>query len=101
MTRANGKMTQKYAKLKKWPKITFRGLILVPEVVLKSGLRILIRAPEVPFLVPPKLLKCPVLAISGVPEMALRVPKSKFRDHFSIQTSPQKPPQEPKSDLEK
>ena len=32
MARANGKMTQKYAKLKKWPKITFRGPILVPEV---------------------------------------------------------------------
>ena len=32
MARANGKMTQKYVKLKKWPKITFRGPILVPEV---------------------------------------------------------------------
>ena len=32
MVRANGKMTQKYAKLIRWPKITFRGPILVPEV---------------------------------------------------------------------
>ena len=32
MARGNGKMMQKYAKLKKWPKITFRGPILVPEV---------------------------------------------------------------------
>ena len=32
IVRANGKMTQKYAKMKKWPKITFRGSILVPEV---------------------------------------------------------------------
>ena len=32
MVRANGKMTQKYAKLKKWPKITFQGQILISEV---------------------------------------------------------------------
>ena len=32
MARANGKMTQKYQKNAKWPKITFRGPILVPEV---------------------------------------------------------------------
>ena len=32
MARANGKTKQKYAKLKKWLKITFRGLILVPCV---------------------------------------------------------------------
>ena len=32
MVHANGKMTQKYAKVEKWPKITFQGLILVPEV---------------------------------------------------------------------
>ena len=32
MARANGKTTQKYAKLIKWPKITFQGLILVSEV---------------------------------------------------------------------
>ena len=46
----------------KWPKITFPGSEMVPKVskwgvlggvfVLKSGLRILIRAPEVPFSVP-------------------------------------------------
>ena len=52
-------------KIKKWPKITFRGPIWVPKVsffvvlgtslVYKSGLRILIRAPKMPFLVPPKL----------------------------------------------
>ena len=60
-----GKTT--YAKLIKWPKITFRGPILVPEVPfwefwgLVCGLRILIQAPEVPFSVPPKWLKTPVL----------------------------------------
>ena len=72
----------------KWLKITFRGPIWVPKgvflgvlgvvLVYKSGLRILIRAPEVPFLVPPNWLKRPHLANLGVPEMALRVPKSKF-----------------------
>ena len=32
-----------------------------------------------------------VFAILGVPKIALWVPESKFRDHFSIQTSPQNP----------
>ena len=32
-----------------------------------------------------------VLAILGIPEMAFWVPKSKFEDHLSIQTSPQNP----------
>ena len=58
----NGKMTKK----NKWPKITFRGPKWFPKYlnrgfrgvfVLKSGLRILIRAPEVPFSVPPKTPK--------------------------------------------
>ena len=46
--------------------------------VLKSGLRILIWAPEVPFSVPPKRPKWVFLAILGVPKMALGVPESKF-----------------------
>jgi len=58
---------------------------------LKSGLRILIGAPEVPFLIPPKWPKYPVFAILRVSKMALWMPESKFRDHFSIQTSPQNP----------
>ena len=33
----------------------------------------------------------PILVILGVPKMVLRVPESKFRNHFSIQTSPQNP----------
>ena len=33
--------------------------------VLKSGLRILIRAPEVPFSVPPKYPKTPILGVLG------------------------------------
>ena len=37
---------------------------------LKSGLRILIRAPKVPFLVPRKWIKAPVLAILGVSKLA-------------------------------
>ena len=45
----------------------------------KSGLGILIRAPEVPFFLPPKR---PIFAVLGVPKMALRVTESKFRDHF-------------------
>ena len=45
---------------------------------LKSGLRILIRAPQVPFLVPPKRPFWVFLAILGVPKMALRAPESKF-----------------------
>ena len=44
---------------------------------MKSGLRILIQAPEVPFSAPPKCLKTPVLTILGVPKIALRVFKSK------------------------
>ena len=40
----------------------------------------------------PKMAKNdPVLDILGVPKMALRVPESKFRNHFSIQTRPQNP----------
>ena len=58
---------------------------------MKSGLKILIGAPEVPFLIPPKWPKYPVLAILRVSKMALWMPESKFRDHFSIQTSPQNP----------
>ena len=58
---------------------------------MKSGLTILIRALEVPFLVPPKMTKGVVLANLGVPKMALRVPKSKFKDHLPPQTSPQNP----------
>ena len=50
---------EKWPKWITWPKITFLGSKMVPKVskwgvlggvfVLKSGLRILIRAPEVPF----------------------------------------------------
>ena len=43
-----------------------------------GDLKILILAPEVPFLAPPNWLKWVVLANLGVPEMALWVPKSKF-----------------------
>ena len=75
MARVAWKMAPKYQKNAKWQKITFWGRILVPEVAF--------------------------LGVWGVPKMALRVPQSKFRDHFSIQTSPKKPPQEPKSALEK
>ena len=46
--------------------------------VLKSGLRILIRAPQLPFLVPPKRQKWAILVFLGVPKMALGVPESKF-----------------------
>ena len=38
------------------PKVSFLGVLGV-VLVYKSGLRILIRAPKVPFLVPPKWLK--------------------------------------------
>ena len=75
----------------KWPKITFGGLIWVHWVyfsgvlgvvkVYKSGLRILIRAPEVPFLVPPKWLKLghfSQFAILGVQKKPLRVRQIKI-----------------------
>ena len=42
--------------------------------VLELCLRILIQAPEVPFLVPPKKPKWPIFGVLGVPKMALRVP---------------------------
>ena len=55
------------------------GFLAVRGVfVLKSGLRILIWAPQVPFLVPPKRPFWVFLAILGVPKMALGVPESKF-----------------------
>ena len=44
----------------------------------EGDLKILILAPEVSFLAPPNWPKWVVLANLGVPEMALRVPKSKF-----------------------
>ena len=49
--------------------------------VLKSGLRILIRAPQMPFWYPPKRPKWVILGgfgYFGVPKMALPVPESKF-----------------------
>ena len=58
----------------KWPKFTFPGSKMIPKVskwgfrgvfVLKSGLRILIRAPEVPFLVPPKRPEWVILGVLG------------------------------------
>ena len=45
--------------------------------------------PKCHFWYPPNPQNGVILAILGVPKMALRVPESKFRDHFSIQTSPQ------------
>ena len=46
--------------------------------ILKSGLRILIQGPKMPFLVPSKWIILGVLVISGVPKMAFWVPESKF-----------------------
>ena len=84
MVHANGKITQKYSKLIRWPKITFRGPNLVPEVSFwgfwglvyiekwssnfDSGTRSAIFG----------TLKMTVFAILRVPKMALRVPESKF-----------------------
>ena len=54
------------------------GFLAVRGVfVLKSGLRILIRAPEVPFSVPPKSQNVPFWAFWGLPKMVLGA-KSKF-----------------------
>ena len=47
-------------------------------IVLKSGLRISIRAPEVLFSEPPKHPKRPIFGVWGVPKMAVGVPESKF-----------------------
>ena len=52
--------------------------------VLESGLGILIRALEVPFLGPPKRQKWVILGVLGVPKMALRVPESKLLLHASL-----------------
>ena len=52
--------------------------VLEGVFVLKSGLRILIQALEVPFLGPPKRQKRVILGVLGVPKMALLVPESKF-----------------------
>ena len=52
--------------------------VLGEVFVLKSGLRIFIRAPQVPFSVPPKKPKWPIFGVLGVPKMALWVPESKF-----------------------
>ena len=71
----------KWPKSLKWPKITFRSPIWVPRWsnwgvlgvvwVYKSGLRILIRAPKMPFLAPPKLAK-----IARLGEMRFKRPFS-------------------------
>ena len=80
----NGKMT----KVNKMAKNHFSRVqngsqsvsvgVLGGEFVLKSGLRILNWAPQVPFSVPPKRPKWVFLAILGVPKVALRVTESKF-----------------------
>ena len=84
----NGYFNGKMPKIKKnGQKSLFRGPKWFPKClnggfrgvfVLKSGLRILIWAPQVPFSVPPKRPKWVFLAILRVPKMALGVPKSKF-----------------------
>ena len=53
--------------------------------------KFLTRAPELPYSIPQKALKRCHFGVFLVPKMAFRVPKSKFWDHFSIQTSPQNP----------
>ena len=60
-------------------------------MVYKSGLGFSFRALEVPFLVPPKPPKMHVLAIWGVPKMALPMPETKIRDHFYKPNTPPKP----------
>ena len=65
-----------------WAPIT--QLHHISRIMLKSGLTILIWAPEVPFLLPPKWLDGVVLANLGVPEMALfkQVPGGQVPDHI-------------------
>ena len=104
MARANGKMKQKYAKLKKWPKITFRGPILVPEVAFWGFWELVCIekwsqnfdwGTRSAIFDTPKMAKMPRFShFEGIKNGM--IPESKFRDQFSIQTSPKKPPQEPK-----
>ena len=81
--------------------MTFRGPIWVPKVsflgVLGASLYWKVVSefwfghPKRHFWYPQNDQNGVILAILGVLEMALRVSKSKFWDHFSIQTSPQNP----------
>ena len=84
MARVAWKMAPKYQKNAKWPKITFRGPILVPEVAFWGfwGLVCVEKWSQnfdsgtlnAIFGIP----KMAVFAILGVSKMALWVPKSKF-----------------------
>ena len=89
------KTSQKYAKLTKWPKITFRGPKKVPKVSnwgfwgwfgsLKVVSEFWFGHPKCHFLYPQNGKNgpfWPFWAVLGVPKMALWVPESKFRDHF-------------------
>ena len=89
------KTSQKYAKLTKWPKITFRGPIWVPRWSnwgfwgwfgsLKVVSEFWFGHPKCHFLYPQNGKNgpfWPFWAVLGVPKMALWVPESKFRDHF-------------------
>ena len=60
--------------------------------VLKSGLRILIWAPQVPFSIPPKRPKWVFLAILGVPKMALFGARIKILRPLFNTNIPLKPP---------
>ena len=57
----------------------------------KSDLHFHFPASKVPFLGTWKGALLPKMAHFGYQKMVLRLPKSKFWDHFSIQTSPQNP----------
>ena len=66
MARAQGKMREKYQKNAKWQKITFRGPIWVPKVAFWGFWGLVC------------IEKWGHFSHLGVPEMALRVPESKF-----------------------
>ena len=58
-------------------------------LALKSGLSFLVSAPEVPFFAALKRTLLPKMAVLTRQKIALRGPKQKNGDHFSMPTSPQ------------
>ena len=73
------------------PKVSKWG-VLEGVFVLKSGLRILIRAPEVPFSVPPKTPKMGVFGYFGGKENATGGARIKILRPIFISNTPPKNP---------
>ena len=73
--------------------IQYKRYAVLPLSMI-GGLRILIRAPKMPFLVPQKMLKRPVLVILGISKMA-RCPDQNSKTTFQYKLAPKTPKKPP------